>query len=221
MKKLVLYHGSERLIKKPVFGYGNKHNDYGLCFYCSIDKQLGKEWACRENSSGYINSFIIDVNDNLKILDLTNKKEYSVLNWIAILLKYRVVSSQFKARYKEMFEFLDQYYIDVEQFDLIIGYRADDSYFAFPLAFIENKLSLERLNEIYMLGDLGVQYAIKSKYAFDSLRYLDSELVGMEYNIKYKTRIYEAKRKYDEILNICSKEKGTFIRDLVNKYDKL
>ena len=30
-----LYHGSRDIIKKPVYGYGKKYNDYGLGFYCT------------------------------------------------------------------------------------------------------------------------------------------------------------------------------------------
>ena len=32
-----LYHGSENIIEKPVYGYGKKYNDYGVGFYCTED----------------------------------------------------------------------------------------------------------------------------------------------------------------------------------------
>ena len=219
MKNIVVYHGSERLIEKPEFGYGNKHNDYGLCFYCAIDEELGKEWACKESNFGYLNTFSISIPDSTKILNLTDKTKYSVLNWIAILLKFRFLSDDFVKRNKRAFEFLSKYYIDVEQYDLIIGYRADDSYFAFPRAFIENKISLERLEEIYFLGELGIQYAFKTKPMFDLIKHLNSSEVGQEYHVRYVTRINNAKLKYEELLEICNEEKGTFMRDLVNKND--
>ena len=214
-----MYHGSERIIEKPLHGYGNKHNDYGLCFYCSIDKELGKEWACKDSNFGYLNTYSFQIPNNFKIMDLTDKNKFSVLNWIAVLLNYRIISNQFRIKYKTAFDFLSQYYIDVEKYDLIIGFRADDSYFAFPIAFIENKISLERLTEIYFLGDLGVQYAFKSKEAVDALHFIDATEIGQEYSLKYKTRIDNAKVRYDELIEICSKEKGTFMRDLVSKHD--
>lgn len=31
----ILYHGSENIIKKPIFGFGKTYNDYGLGFYCT------------------------------------------------------------------------------------------------------------------------------------------------------------------------------------------
>ena len=40
---------------------------------------------------------------------------------------------------------------------MIIGYRADDSYFSFANAFLNNTLSLEQLKEAMYLGKLGEQ----------------------------------------------------------------
>lgn len=33
MGNLTIYHGSSQIIEKPVYGYGNTDNDYGLGFY--------------------------------------------------------------------------------------------------------------------------------------------------------------------------------------------
>ena len=33
MPALMLYHGSEKIIRTPVYGAGNKNNDYGSGFY--------------------------------------------------------------------------------------------------------------------------------------------------------------------------------------------
>ena len=85
---MFIYHGSKDHIKKPEYGKGNIRNDYGLGFYCTKNLELAKEWACSNiETNGYANKYEIDLS-HLKILDLTNKK-YSVLNWMAILLKFR------------------------------------------------------------------------------------------------------------------------------------
>ena len=34
MKKMI-YHGSDKIIEKPVWGFGKTYNDYGLGFYCT------------------------------------------------------------------------------------------------------------------------------------------------------------------------------------------
>ena len=69
MNKLAIYHGSIDIIKKPIFSKGKKYNDYGLGFYCTEHIELAKEWACNEGIDGYVNSYVIDL-DNLKYLIL-------------------------------------------------------------------------------------------------------------------------------------------------------
>lgn len=32
---MILYHGSDHIIEKPVFGEGKSYNDYGRGFYCT------------------------------------------------------------------------------------------------------------------------------------------------------------------------------------------
>ncbi len=38
-EKIVVYHGSSKMIEKPVFGTGNPNKDYGLGFYCTENKK--------------------------------------------------------------------------------------------------------------------------------------------------------------------------------------
>lgn len=45
MGKVILYHGSPDVIKKPVFGKGKVYNDYGFGFYCTEHLELAKEWG--------------------------------------------------------------------------------------------------------------------------------------------------------------------------------
>ena len=44
MKKII-YHGSSRIIEKPLFNFGKKYNDYGIGFYCTEEMELAKEWG--------------------------------------------------------------------------------------------------------------------------------------------------------------------------------
>ena len=34
-----IYHGSDKIIEKPLFGHGKTYNDYGLGFYCTEVKK--------------------------------------------------------------------------------------------------------------------------------------------------------------------------------------
>lgn len=40
-----IYHGSNKIIEKPLFGFGKTYNDYGLGFYCTEVLDMAKEWG--------------------------------------------------------------------------------------------------------------------------------------------------------------------------------
>ena len=55
-----LYHGSQRVIERPVLGAGNPHNDFGPGFYCTKSCDMACEWACTADSDGYANRYQLD-----------------------------------------------------------------------------------------------------------------------------------------------------------------
>ena len=65
------------------------YNDYGQGFYCTESLELAKEWSCAEREDGYVNQYEMD-ETGLLILNLM-EKHYSVLHWLAILMKYRKI----------------------------------------------------------------------------------------------------------------------------------
>ena len=172
MESKVLYHGSTKVIERPVLGLGNPKNDYGLGFYCTESLELAKEWACTELSDGFVNSYEIGF-EGLNILHL-NKKSYHILNWLSILLQNRtfVLSQGLPIEAKAYL--LDNFLPDYEPYDLIIGYRADDSYFSFANALLNNTISLEQLRKAMFLGKLGEQVVLKSEEAFSRLIFNES-----------------------------------------------
>ena len=92
MKKIILYHGSPKIIENPLFGEGKTYNDYGQGFYCTEYLELAKEWACTNDNKGYANKYELNL-DELKILDLSNEK-YTILNiyfpFYSIILPYKL-----------------------------------------------------------------------------------------------------------------------------------
>lgn len=72
---------------------------------------------------------------------------------------------------------LVKFAIDYENYDAIIGYRADDSYFSFAQDFINGTISYRQLNNAMHLVRLGWQFVLKSKNAFDQVRFVGSEAV--------------------------------------------
>jgi len=174
----VIFHGSQFIIEKPAFGEGNPRNDYGLGFYCTHEIELAKEWACNEESSGFANRYEMDMS-GLSITDLSGS-DYNILNWLSILLDNRVfrISNDVAAEGRKYL--LDTFKPDVSVFDVIKGYRADDSYFAFAGAFLNNTLSLERLENAMYLGNLGEQIVLKSRKSFEQIHFLGYETADHE-----------------------------------------
>ena len=196
MSKLVIYHGSKDIIEKPYYHDGRSKNDYGFGFYCTESLELAKEWSCSNNeNNGFANKYSINLS-GLKILDLTDKR-YSILNWIAILLKFRIfdLSDDISIQAKEYL--LKNCYIDVNNYDIVIGFRADDSYFSFARDFVNNTIPVRKLSQAMELGQLGKQVVIVSELAFSKLHFEGFETADrLEYFIKRKARDEKAREDY-------------------------
>lgn len=162
--KLTIYHGSQKIIRTPIFGEGNPKNDYGLGFYCTEKLALAKEWACTEENSGYANAYQLDL-AGLSVLNLSGE-QYHILNWLAIPLQNRVFKITNEIAVEGRDYLLERFLPDYQHYDIIIGYRANDSYFSFANAFLNNTLSLTQLEKAMYLGKLGEQIALRSEKAF-------------------------------------------------------
>ena len=157
-EKIIVYHGSPKIIEKPLFGVGNPNNDYGLGFYCTESEELAKEWACSTETDGFANKYELDLS-NLSVLSLTSG-DFNILNWLFVLLenrKFRIGGDIAKQAKDYIF---DNFSIDYKNYDIIKGYRADDSYFSFANAFLNNTISLSQLEKAMVLGKLGEQIVI-------------------------------------------------------------
>ena len=85
----------------------------------------------------------------------------------------------------------------VSESDVVIGYRADDSYFSYADSFVNNALSVRRLDEALHLGRLGMQVALRTERAFENLTYLGSEQVSWdEYHPRYVARDSDARSQW-------------------------
>ena len=215
MSKLILYHGSPSILKQPIYGYGKTYNDYGQGFYCTQHLELAKEWACSEGLDGFANKYEIET-DGLNILNLSSDK-YNILNWLAILLENRQLrlSSPIEKRSRDYL--LKNFLIEYKQYDCIIGYRADDSYFSFARSFISNTISLKQLSYAMKLGELGEQFVLKSEKAFKNLNFIDYTIAdnSIYYN-KRKLRDTQARQAFFKQLEEDD-ENGIYIRDIINQ----
>ena len=213
MKKITLYHGSAEIIEKPEFGKGKPYNDYGLGFYCTEHVELAKEWACPTLQNGYVNKYEFNAK-GLTVLDLSDEK-YHCLNWLAILMENRrmILTAALAKRGRDYI--LDNFLPNYKSYDIIKGYRADDSYFAFVRAFVNSQISVRQLRAAMSLGDLGEQIVLKSKLAFERIEYAGSEPVDASiYFPRRKERDRLAKTAYQRESSDLDTE-GLYIRDII------
>ena len=205
--KLIVYHGSNKIIERPKFGVGNPNNDYGLGFYCTETLDLAKEWACSAETDGYANKYSLNT-DGLKILSLTSG-EYNILNWLAILLENRKfrLSSDIALEAKEYI--FENFLIDYKNYDIIKGYRADDSYFSFANAFLNSTISISQLEKAMVLGKLGEQIVAVSKKAFDALSF--EEAIPAENEIYFPKKLARDNLAREEFRK--EKKKGSVLAE--------
>lgn len=191
----IIYHGSKDIIEKPKFGKGKPYNDYGLGFYCTENLALAKEWAVDIGRDGYANIYEID-DSRLSVLNL-NDEQYTILNWLAILLENRHFDSPSSLSHEAKEYILNNFSVDYKSYDVIIGYRADDSYFSFAQDFLNGTISYRQLNNAMHLGNLGQQFALKSKKAFDLISFIGYENAYFnEWYSRKENRDKAARRDY-------------------------
>ena len=211
-KLITIYHGSEQIVELPTFGDGKVNNDFGLGFYCTESDDLAKEWAVSSLRNGFSNRYTLDT-EYLNILNL-NSPDYTILNWIAVLVEHRLFSIKTPVARRAKRYLIDNFGVNVNAFDLITGYRADDSYFDYAESFLNNGISVEQLARAMRLGKLGEQIVIKSKFAFSMIKFEGFDVAEKEkYYVLRKARDDKANQLYLEMLEEVSD--GLYIQDIM------
>ncbi len=213
-----IYHGSKDLIANPTYGAGKANNDYGRGFYCTESKDLASEWASKSISQdSYVNEYDLNLS-GLSVLHL-NSNKYNILHWMALLLKNRVfdITNQISEQGKNFI--LTNYLIDTSMYDVIVGYRADDSYFSFAEDFLNNSIGINQLEQAMKLGKLGTQQVLVSQKAFLHLKYIKSDKINNKvYNELFLKRDADARDNYkkSKASNVNFAEQ-VFLADIIRK----
>ena len=211
-KKITIYHGSKQIVEVPVFGEGKQNNDFGLGFYCTESNDLAKEWAVSSLRDGFSNRYTLDT-EYMNILNL-NSPDYTILNWIAVLVEHRIFSIKTPVARRAKQYLIDNFGINVNAYDLIVGYRADDSYFDYAEAFVNNGITVEQLARAMRLGKLGEQIVVKSQFAFSKIKYEGFESADKNtYYALRKARDDDANKTYLGILE--EEADGLYIQDIM------
>lgn len=211
-----IYHGSNHIIQKPMYGGGKRYNDYGQGFYCTDSLDMAKEWGVGKNINGFANEYSLEC-DGLDILDL-NASKFCILHWLAVLLENREFDAASPLAYQAKEYLLETFRVDYHDCDCMIGYRADDSYFSFAQDFINGTISYRQLNRAMHLGKLGQQFVIKSRKAFDRITFEGYEIAeSTEWYIKKMSRDQAARREYFDVERNRIERNDLFVTQILSE----
>lgn len=211
---MIVYHGSSHIIESPRHGYGKVYNDYGQGFYCTESIEMAKQWACLDDCNGYANVYDLNM-DGLRVLDLGDDNCH-ILNWLAILVDNRGVNINTSIAEQAKEYILDEFLLPYEDYDVIRGYRADDSYFMYAKEFLRNEIGIAELRDAMRLGRLGEQIVLKSRKAFNQITYIEAECVPSEiYYPKYRANDNKAREEYAAMNK--SDIHSVFINDIIRE----
>lgn len=102
-------------------------------------------------------------------------------------------------------KFIARHGVDVSDYDVIRGWRANASYFYICKSFVRNNIDVAFLGELLRLGSLGIQYFLRTERAFAALVEIETEKESVdaaEWYGRYNRRDRDARSKmYDIIEN--------------------
>ena len=140
------------------------------------------------------------------------------MHWLTLLIQNR----QFKDKsylVRDAKEYLiKKFSIDYSNFDVIIGYRADDSYFSFARDFLQGTISYRQLAIALKLGNLGEQIVLKSQRAFDALRFIEADKAfANEWYPKKIKRESDARNEYFNNAKMKRQKGDLYINQIIDE----
>ena len=194
IKTILVYHGSDHIIHTPIYLGGKDDNDYGNGFYTTEYEDRAKSWAALNGdpSHSIVNKYELDL-DGLNVLNLA---DFGVLAWIAEVVSNRGTSQEATEILGK--RLVEMYKVDTSLYDIIKGYRADDSYTQVIEAFLLNQMNIAEVEKLFYKGSLGNQIFLKSEKAFSQIKWLGSYETASEE--KYADDDLKARREVNKFM---------------------
>jgi len=219
---LRIYHGSSDPNLVPTFSGGKEYHDYGKGFYCVEDIEMAKEWACQHNDKTI--SYVYAFNLNLLGLDqIMNLNTSAPAYWLSALAAHRYISKEGALLKQRRERFIKAFHVDCTTVDVVMGWRANDQYFAYLRDFLRMDISYEAVVEAMRLGDLGQQVVLISEKAYANCLLVDKIAINESEYDKYYKQYNERDLTARSAMNRARDLPGRSIEDLILKgdvYDK-
>lgn len=152
-----VFHGSDHIIKRPVYGKGRSHTDFGLGFYLTPDYDMARLWACRDKKTKtpIITEYELDEkNLNIYTFSLDNI-------WLDFVITNRYGISP-----------------NLPQIDAFVGATADDRMFSTIELYQNGLLNPEMTIQILNCMQVGIQICLKSPKAFSALQFVQPHYIS-------------------------------------------
>ena len=151
---MILYHGSQQIVRQPEIRSGKYTKDFSTGFYCTILKEQAIRWATRFPTTGYVNIFSCKLIDNLQIKRFETMTE----EWLDFIVACR--------------------HGETHDYDLVDGPMANDTIFNYVQDFIDGTISREAFWALAKFKRPTHQICFHTQKALDTLTFIGYEIHG-------------------------------------------
>lgn len=208
-KKITLYHGSRDGISGKIRPINHKREtgqcDFGNGFYMGTDERQAESLICDKRSRNPI-VYTLEVDFSVipedKILILDDE------DWLYTVLAFRSDEDN------KLFE---QYKEQADQYDIVIGYIADDKMQMVMTEFMENTITDKALFECLKSLNYGYQIAAKTEKACNCIKITDEHSLFGQSRANaqaYAERLRKENTEKISSIRIKYKSEGRFLAEI-------
>ncbi|MBD5549525.1 MAG: DUF3990 domain-containing protein [Lachnospiraceae bacterium] len=150
MGKMTVFHGSYTTIANPKIIKGRNTKDFGPGFYCTLIREQAERWAKRYSSS-IINTYTVQMDTNLKILEFRELSE----EWLDFIINCRRGVPH--------------------DYDIVIGAMANDQIYNFIADYIDGIITREQFWVMAKFKYPTHQINFRTPAALNCLTFAESE----------------------------------------------
>lgn len=156
---LILYHGSQEIVRNPIIINNGKTKDFGYGFYCTNKKEQAVRWATRFSHTGTCNRYKFIEHSDLNILKFEKLSD----DWLDFIANCRAGISH--------------------SYDIVEGPMADDTIFNYVQDFLAGNISRSAFWELAKF-----RYPTH-QICFCTQRAIDSCLIFLSGDVCYGKRL--------------------------------
>jgi hypothetical protein len=153
---IILYHGSQEMVKHPEIRIQKYNKDFYFGFYCTVYQNQAIRWATRFRGVGYLNEYRYTPNETLNIKKFPKMTE----EWLDFITACRTGNPH--------------------NYDIVEGPMANDTIFNYVQNFVDGKISREAFWDLAKFKKPTHQISFHTEKALETLKFLKGSEVRDE-----------------------------------------